>query len=731
MMINEVIVDKGVIRLGPRIGKGGEGEVYKLGSDDKFAIKVYTTKDKSSREDKISAMIRAELSKKAPLVAFPISIAKNSRGEFVGFVMPLVSGHKPLHELYSPGPRKQNFPQADFRFLVRVAKNVARAIASVHRSNCVIGDINHSSMLVAQNALVALIDADSFQIIERDKSFLCRVGVPEYTPPELQGLRLDGVRRTENHDAFGLAIVIFQLLFMGRHPFVGTVRSGEIPPLHENIQNFRYVYGDSRNVGMDQPPGTPSVTDFSPAIAQLFERAFSKETSENRPSAEDWNAALEQLEGTLTKCQDNSLHYIPKDASDCAWCEMERELNTVLFLPNFLTSGLANIGQLGSLDDFNLDRVWAQISGVVIPSRSTIQPLLKIRVANPSNTAKSAKENAIPKSTGRGVGTVLALAALAGFAFAPTLFFIWGILLFYGISKFRETSSISIDKQQFERAYIEAHHRYQTALDNWYKQIGLNSLEELRASLEKAKLDYQSLASDEDARVAKYRTERRERQLQAFLDRFDLQHVKLKGIGPAGKATLASYGIDTAADVSEARLSGVPGFRGTKMVTLMEWRKSLEQRFIYSPAENDDDRREIALIKASTANKAIPLRKMLLEGAQRLLVARAEVQKRAESPSSIIDGAATGLEEARVDLHFLGLTTPHIPTPQQRSASTASTASIVSPKLSNPSVPVGTTLVCPRCSSRMAKRRARRGRNAGRYFWGCTRYPVCKGTRNA
>jgi len=36
---------------------------------------------------------------------------------------------------------------------------------------------------------------------------------------------------------------------------------------------------------------------------------------------------------------------------------------------------------------------------------------------------------------------------------------------------------------------------------------------------------------------------------------------------------------------------------------------------------------------------------------------------------------------------------------------------------------------CPRCSRHMIRRRARRGRHAGHYFWGCSAYPSCRGTR--
>lgn len=38
---------------------------------------------------------------------------------------------------------------------------------------------------------------------------------------------------------------------------------------------------------------------------------------------------------------------------------------------------------------------------------------------------------------------------------------------------------------------------------------------------------------------------------------------------------------------------------------------------------------------------------------------------------------------------------------------------------------------CPVCNSTMMLRTARRGQNAGQTFWGCSRYPACRGTRRA
>jgi len=45
------------------------------------------------------------------------------------------------------------------------------------------------------------------------------------------------------------------------------------------------------------------------------------------------------------------------------------------------------------------------------------------------------------------------------------------------------------------------------------------------------------------------------------------------------------------------------------------------------------------------------------------------------------------------------------------------------------SVP-GETPTCPRCSAPMTKRVAKAGSNAGKPFWGCSKFPECRGTRD-
>ncbi|MEP6869431.1 MAG: hypothetical protein ABJA20_13025 [Novosphingobium sp.] len=155
----------------------------------------------------------------------------------------------------------------------------------------------------------------------------------EYTPSELHGQRLDGTVRTPNHDAFGLAVVIFQLLFMGRHPFMERYAGGEMP-IEKAIAEHRFAYSKQRSTGMSPPPGACQISDFPTFIGNAFEAAFSPNAT-SRPTALQWVKTLEALEGSLTKCGSNPMHFYPSAATKCVWCRMEQQLQILLFFAFF------------------------------------------------------------------------------------------------------------------------------------------------------------------------------------------------------------------------------------------------------------------------------------------------------------------------------------------------------------------------------------------------------------
>ena len=183
---------------------------------------------------------------------------------------------KDIHHLYGPKSRVRDFPRADWRFLVRASANIARAFAVVHDADCVIGDVNHGSILIGEDATVSLIDCDSFQVNTPTQRFLCEVGVETFTPPELQGIPFKGVVRTPNFDNFGLAVMVFHLLFMGRHPFAGRYSGVGEMPIARAIKECRFAYSaNHKSMQMDRPPGTPPLSFVGSEIAQFFEDAFS------------------------------------------------------------------------------------------------------------------------------------------------------------------------------------------------------------------------------------------------------------------------------------------------------------------------------------------------------------------------------------------------------------------------------------------------------------------------
>ena len=701
------------LTLGKSLGKGGEGQVFDLGND--LAAKIYAHPD-GAREAKLKAMISAGLANSTKLIAFPQTLIVDDRGKFVGFVMGKVKGHTSLHELYAPGSRKVHFPRADYRFTIRSAANVARAVAKVHELGAVIGDINHSGILVSDQALTALIDADSFQF---SPGHLCRVGVAEYTPPELQGKRLDGLIRTTNHDAFGLAVVIFQLLFMGRHPFVGKYSRGEMP-IERAIAEGRFAYSTVRDVQMSPPPGSCRLSDFPAQVGEAFERSFGASPSE-RPTALEWVKILGSLEAALSKCSVSAMHFFPSAARDCLWCRMERDIGILLFLPTFQMGSGANVADPGAAG-FNLARVWAAIEAVKMPDPSAITPVQTTFESEPGEDARAAKFDVTKKKAMGLFATAIAIGTLIA---APALWIFYVPLGWFGLARIfgdvqPENSPKFID--QYRRCQAEL----TSVTDTWQKRVGIGELFSLRATLEDARKTLASLPKEEVDRIAEHEANRRDFQLHSYLEGFPIRRSKIHGIGPAKIASLASYGLDTAADVVQHRVVLVPGFGPATAAPLVAWRQRIAARFVFKQSHSTEEIAELNRIRQSYASKAAHCRTTLTKGATDLPRLAHRVKQLITKRDPAIDQVQLRLAKAKADLDLLKISVPKsLPAVNPSPTFSRSTASVPSRARNSP-----VSNNCPTCGGRMVRRQAKRGRNAGGYFYGCAAYPRCRGTRS-
>ncbi|RAP58100.1 protein kinase [Oleiagrimonas sp. MCCC 1A03011] len=724
------------IPLGKSLGKGGEGDVFACAASSDVAIKVYKERLRNSREGKVRAMVESKLASQSSLVAFPAAVATDAKGRFAGFAMRLVSGYKPVHELYSPKSRKVHFPNTDYRFLIRVAQNIARAVATVHQTGCVIGDFNHSGVLISKDATVALIDADSFQFSLNGQTYPCVVGTEDFTPPELHGKRLAEVTRTRAHDNFGLAVVIFQLLVMGKHPYAGRYNGPDIG-LGEAIAQNRFAYSilRQRETQTIPPPASLSLDQFPRPIAHAFEEAFGL-TPSSRPSPSIWITLLEELEKSLRRCASVKTHFFPHASGRCIWCEFTQRTSVELF-PD--TSGAGSIPRSGP---FDIKRVMAAIRSIHLPRPEDLMPKWSGKPGPPTSAMDEAKQS---RNAQRGVGTVLVLAATVAMFVAPKLTLIW---LAMGVFGFTRLLSGKIDPAPLIRAYTDADHRIHSAIESYLRSTGYTEAYGLRNQLQDHVAQYQQLDQQLNAALNHLQSTRRERQLDEFLDGIKIRETKIAGIGPSKTATLSSFGIETAADVVYRDVLSVPGFGPALTGNLVQWRKKHEARFRYNPTPNASDKQAENSVHVAVAKKRIELESKLNSGVAALNAAASRPATRKGAAAwpeltELLAKRARLEDEAKEHGIKLPARRPiSAPVPQPAPASASAPSPFQQTRPPQPSsqhastrqhthtASSGGTPTCPICQSQMIRRKARRGPKAGKYFWGCSRYPACHGTRN-
>src|SRR5262249_59618568 len=76
----------------------------------------------------------------------------------------------------------------------------------------------------------------------------------------------------------------------------------------------------------------------------------------------------------------------------------------------------------------------------------------------------------------------------------------------------------------------------------------------------------------------------RKTQLNDYLNQFEVKDAEIKGIWSSTKATLHICGIETAADITDRKLKYVPNTSKYVLIKMLEWRRDLEERFVFDPS---------------------------------------------------------------------------------------------------------------------------------------------------
>ncbi|WGS26110.1 hypothetical protein [Bradyrhizobium sp. ISRA464] len=603
------------VQLGKLLGRGGEGAVFEIVGQPDLVAKIYHPDKARERQQKIPAMVASGLQAKVSNAAFPIAPLYEGAGTFAGFTMRRIGKQKPVHELYSPASRRNEFPNADYRLLLRTSLNIAKAVAAVHATGCVIGDLNHSGILVGADATATLIDCDSFQFSKDGKTFYCAVGVPDYTPPELQGRSLENILRTPNHDAFGLGVAIFSLLFLGRHPFAGRYRGRGDMPEERAIAEYRFAYSvDTSRTQTEPPPFAPTLAYVPREMASAFEACFGPSgASGGRPKPADWISLLQQAESQLVKCTATAGHYYFSSAPDCPWCRLEKAIPGFVAFPSPLiinTTTPPNLGQLINA-----------IRGVTDPGSA---PALSSAMPTVQSVPSAQNKGSLDSSAGQFLlSTVggIAAAILLGLGFVPPLIGLvaLGASAYFALRNPKKPHANGPRSYQLKQAWDQVEQRYRTEGD-------ASRFAEARRQSELRIREYNDLPNEESRRLADLSRRQREMQLKHFLDRFSLVNAKIKNVGSARKATLRSHGIDTAADISRQSIEQIPGFGPATASLLLSWRAGLERRFVFDPSQpiNPND---IGRVKSDIAQRRLALETALKADLIAIRTTAAEIQR--------------------------------------------------------------------------------------------------------
>ena len=632
---------------------GGEGTVFAVSNDPTLAAKVYHQPPSAQTIEKLTAMVALVKPQLLSLTAWPMGLLYHARTlQMAGFVMPRMSNCQQIQHLYNPVQRLTHFPRDGWAFQVRAAVNLAAAFDEIHRAGCLMGDVNERNELVSSQALVRLIDCDSFQVRANGKLYLCEVGVAHYTPPELQGKSFRGLVRTENHDRFGLAVLIYQLLFVGRHPYAGVYRGAGDPPFDQLIAEFRFAQGPAAHTwGMAPSPYTPTFADIPPDVGTLFRRAFERGSEAGtRPRPTEWLSGLKRLELTIVDCAADPGHKYWRGAQSCVWCRLAQHGG-----PEYYFGIGGGIGTFAA-DETKLQEVLRRLS-LCGPAEFKYdrRRLTPAHPPEPEPLPEGLKEY-------RGVATVLGLAVGLCVLTMP-LGLIHGaitVIGFLGALVFGIWLAFHIALSPWHREYRRRRLARNGALD------GLNEIEEeWHRKVQRYQRDHfelsrqlQSVISECRGLASQYQVE-----LQHLTANAEavarLRHMRLHliadaeipKIGAGRKQILASYNIFTAADIEEDKIRGIKGFKDVLTRNLLAWKGQVLRQFRFDPATavSSGEQRSITL-------KFRTRQKQLLAELDRQLgrleslgpACRAAIQ--ALIPR--LQDAVAAYEQAEADLHF-------------------------------------------------------------------------------
>jgi DNA-binding helix-hairpin-helix protein with protein kinase domain len=371
----------------------------------------------------------------------------------------------------------------------------------------------------------------------------------------------------------------------------------------------------------------------------MFQQAFTERgASGGRPTAKQWETALDSVRSRLKKCNSSGVHVYPNHLPNCPWCALEQQ-GVVYFIDVGTTYNTTANG-------FNLIQVWAQIESVPAPSPISLPNIARIQVT------PSPLPAGIP-----GAGTtfffrsVVVCIAVFLFMSAPKLWFLIAIGAWIGWAVAGSSGSEEREAELSKRKAAEsvARNTFNGLVERIKKEAGPDGFQQKKDEYKKLREELQALPARESQELSKLHSTAQERQKQKFLERFFIDAADIPGVGPSRKAALRSFGIETAADVTRSRVMQIKGFGESLTRAVTDWKASVERRFVFNPvtAVSEADKNGV---RAKIGARKNAISTTLSEAATELQHFRKMAVSRASALQPQLDQAAKQLAQAQSDL---------------------------------------------------------------------------------
>lgn len=319
----ETKVGRTEVRLGDVLGDGRAAEVFAL--DDKryghlLVAKLYIGRQSGDLDNLVRVISLAHErglstldwprttsgARYAPIAVPKARIFADARSsQVVGVAVVQIEPERfrSLEEFFS------SVHVRDIRCATHFGLRLAEIVAFLHAPtrSYVVGDLSETNVRVDRDGFVAILDADSFGVLDDQGELLLR---PNYAPPRSLPPDVDDRGLTQASDAFMVARFVMQALFGGMDPFGGVVTDHPEVDVQARVNRGMswLVYRDSFTLPARwrDHPGL----DILPQKLHDLTLRFLKGTLHDWPTAAEWRDELRRAhDDLLTACRCGSARF--------------------------------------------------------------------------------------------------------------------------------------------------------------------------------------------------------------------------------------------------------------------------------------------------------------------------------------------------------------------------------------------------------------------------------------